>query len=111
MQSKEKLRRRKVRIISITQAFGDNSAADLSVGMLALFDEYHSCFRHPGQLAGLPARLRFLNTPMICSSENPKCFIFPPFLQGRTLITLGRKSGDDIRYGLNFCFQRLQHLG
>ncbi len=42
MQYKEKLRRHKVRIISITQAFGDDPAADLSVGMLALFDEYHS---------------------------------------------------------------------
>ncbi|WP_132264986.1 recombinase family protein [Novosphingobium sp. PhB57] len=42
MQYRERLRRRKVRIVSITQAFGDNPAADMAVGMLALFDEYHS---------------------------------------------------------------------
>lgn len=42
MQYKEQLRRNKVRIVSITQAFGDDPAAELAVGMMALFDEYHS---------------------------------------------------------------------
>jgi site-specific DNA recombinase len=31
-----------VRIVSITQSFGDDPASELAVGMLALFDEYHS---------------------------------------------------------------------
>lgn len=41
-QYRERLRRRKVRIVSITQQFGDDPAADLAVSMLAIFDEYHS---------------------------------------------------------------------
>jgi DNA invertase Pin-like site-specific DNA recombinase len=42
MQYKAQLQRHKVRIISITQSFGDDPASELAVGMLALFDEYHS---------------------------------------------------------------------
>ena len=42
MQYKEMLRRHRVRIISITQSFGDDPASELAVGMLALFDKYHS---------------------------------------------------------------------
>lgn len=42
MQYKEMLRRHRVRIVSITQSFGDDPASELAVGMLALFDEYHS---------------------------------------------------------------------
>ena len=42
MQYKAILRRHRVRIISITQSFGDDPASELAVGMLALFDEYHS---------------------------------------------------------------------
>ncbi|MGH6652399.1 MAG: hypothetical protein ACREB7_14845, partial [Sphingopyxis sp.] len=37
------------------------------------------------------------NTPMICSSENLKRFICPSFLQGRTLITVGGKSGGHVK--------------
>jgi site-specific DNA recombinase len=42
MQYKAKLASHGVRIISITQQFGDDPASDLALGMLALFDEYHS---------------------------------------------------------------------
>lgn len=42
MQYRERLRRNKVRIVSITQQFGDDPASDLAVSMLAIFDEYHS---------------------------------------------------------------------
>ena len=42
MQYRAMLKRSKVRIVSITQEFGDDPAAELAVGMLALFDEYHS---------------------------------------------------------------------
>ncbi len=42
MQYKAQLQRHKVRIVSITQSFGDDPASELAVGMLALFDEYHS---------------------------------------------------------------------
>ncbi len=42
MQYRERLRRKKIRIVSITQNFGDDPASDMAVGMLALFDEYHS---------------------------------------------------------------------
>ncbi|MCW2365831.1 DNA invertase Pin-like site-specific DNA recombinase [Sphingobium sp. B7D2B] len=42
MQYRERLRRRKVRIVSITQNFGDDPASDMAVAMLAIFDEYHS---------------------------------------------------------------------
>ena len=42
MQYRERLRRRKVRIVSITQNFGDDPASDMAVSMLAIFDEYHS---------------------------------------------------------------------
>ena len=42
MQYKAQLQRHKVRIASITQSFGDDPASELAVGMLALFDEYHS---------------------------------------------------------------------
>ncbi|HEU4961504.1 MAG TPA: recombinase family protein [Sphingomonas sp.] len=42
MQYRERLRRRKVRIVSITQNFGDDPASDMVVAMLAIFDEYHS---------------------------------------------------------------------
>ncbi len=42
MQYKAILKRHRVRIVSITQSFGDDPASELAVGMLALFDEYHS---------------------------------------------------------------------
>ena len=42
MQYRERLRRRKVRIVSITHNFGDDPASDMAVAMLAIFDEYHS---------------------------------------------------------------------
>lgn len=42
MQYRERLRRRKIRIVSITQNFGDDPASDMAVSMLAIFDEYHS---------------------------------------------------------------------
>lgn len=42
MQYRHSLKRVKVRIVSITQGFGDDPAAELAMGMLALFDEYHS---------------------------------------------------------------------
>ena len=42
MQYRERLRRRKVRIVSITQNFGDDPTSDMAVAMLAIFDEYHS---------------------------------------------------------------------
>jgi site-specific DNA recombinase len=42
MQYRERLRRRKVRIVSITQNFGEDPASDMAVAMLAIFDEYHS---------------------------------------------------------------------
>ena len=42
MQYRAMLKRSKVRIVSITQGFGDDPAAELAIGMLALFDEYHS---------------------------------------------------------------------
>ena len=42
MQYRERLRRKKIRIISVTQNFGDDPASDLAVSMLAVFDEYHS---------------------------------------------------------------------
>ena len=42
MQYRERLKRRGVRILSITQNFGDDPASDMAVAMLAIFDEYHS---------------------------------------------------------------------
>lgn len=42
MQYRHMLKRSKVAIVSITQGFGDDPAAELAIGMLALFDEYHS---------------------------------------------------------------------
>lgn len=42
LQYRAMLKHAKVQIISITQAFGDDPAAELAIGMLALFDEYHS---------------------------------------------------------------------
>lgn len=36
------LQAKRVQIVSITQAFGDDPAAELALGMLALFDEYQS---------------------------------------------------------------------
>ncbi|MEN3971654.1 recombinase family protein [Sphingomicrobium sp. XHP0235] len=42
MQYRAALRRAQVRIVSITQEFGDDEASDLAMGMLALFDEYQS---------------------------------------------------------------------
>ncbi|RMB55830.1 DNA invertase Pin-like site-specific DNA recombinase [Sphingomonas sp. PP-CE-3A-406] len=42
MQYRERLRRKKIRIISVTQNFGDDTTSDLAVSMLAIFDEYHS---------------------------------------------------------------------
>jgi site-specific DNA recombinase len=42
MQYKARLATHGVRIVSITQQFGDDPASDLALGMLALFDEYHS---------------------------------------------------------------------
>lgn len=42
MQYRERLRRKKIRIVSITQNFGDDPASDMAVAMLAIFDEYHS---------------------------------------------------------------------
>jgi site-specific DNA recombinase len=42
MQYKAQLERHRVRIVSITQSFGDDPASELAIGMLALFDEYHS---------------------------------------------------------------------
>ena len=42
MQYRERLRLRKVRIVSITQNFGDDPASDMATSMLALFDAYHS---------------------------------------------------------------------
>jgi site-specific DNA recombinase len=42
MQYRQRLKRAGVRIISITQDFGDDPASEMALGMLALFDEYHS---------------------------------------------------------------------
>lgn len=42
MQYRERLRCKKIRIISVTQNFGDDPASDMAVAMLAIFDEYHS---------------------------------------------------------------------
>ena len=42
MQYRERLKRRGVRILSITQNFGDDPASDMAVAMLAIFDEYQS---------------------------------------------------------------------
>ena len=42
MQYRERLRSKKIRIISVTQDFGDDPTSDLAVSMLAIFDEYHS---------------------------------------------------------------------
>ena len=42
MQYKAQLQRHGVRIVSITQSFGEDPASELAVGMMALFDEYHS---------------------------------------------------------------------
>ncbi len=42
MQYRARLDRSKVRIVSITQDFGTDAASTLAVGMMALFDEYHS---------------------------------------------------------------------
>ncbi len=41
MRYRERLCRKKIRIISVTQNFGDDPASDLAVSMLAIFDEYH----------------------------------------------------------------------
>lgn len=42
MMYRERLRRRKVRIVSVTQDFGDDPASEMATSMLALFDAYHS---------------------------------------------------------------------
>lgn len=42
MQYRQRLKCAGVRIISITQDFGDDPASEMALGMLALFDEYHS---------------------------------------------------------------------
>lgn len=41
MVYRARLKLAKVTIVSITQPFGDDSASELAVGILALFDEYH----------------------------------------------------------------------
>ena len=47
MQYRERLRRRKIRIVSVTQNFGSDPASDMAVGILAIFDEYHSVHNSP----------------------------------------------------------------
>jgi site-specific DNA recombinase len=42
MQYRNRLRRLKIRLVSITQNLGDDPAADMAMGMLALSDEYNS---------------------------------------------------------------------
>ncbi len=42
MKYKEMLKRHRVMIVSITQSFGDDPASELAIGLMALFDEYHS---------------------------------------------------------------------
>ena len=42
MQYRERLKRRGVRILSITQNFGDHRPSDMAVAMPAIFDEYQS---------------------------------------------------------------------
>lgn len=63
MQYRAMLKRSKVRIVSITQAFGDDPAAELAVGMLALFDEYHSLenAKHTARAMLANAKLGFWN--------------------------------------------------
>ena len=63
MQYRALLKRAKVRIVSITQAFGDDPAAELAIGMLALFDEYHSLenAKHTARAMMANARLGFWN--------------------------------------------------
>lgn len=63
MQYRAMLKRSKVRIVSITQAFGDDPAAELAIGMLALFDEYHSLenAKHTARAMLANARLGFWN--------------------------------------------------
>lgn len=63
MQYRAMLKRSKVRIVSITQEFGDDPAAELAVGMLALFDEYHSLenAKHTARAMLANAKMGFWN--------------------------------------------------
>ena len=63
MQYRHMLKRSKVAIVSITQGFGDDPAAELAIGMLALFDEYHSVenAKHTQRAMLANARLGFWN--------------------------------------------------
>lgn len=63
MQYRALLKRAKVRIVSITQSFGDDPAAELAIGMLALFDEYQSLenAKHTQRTMLENARLGFWN--------------------------------------------------
>jgi DNA invertase Pin-like site-specific DNA recombinase len=42
MQYRERLKRRGVKILSITHNFGDDRASEMVAAMLAIFDEYYS---------------------------------------------------------------------
>nr|WP_294170898.1 recombinase family protein [uncultured Sphingomonas sp.] len=63
MQYRAMLKRPKVRIVSITQSFGDDPAAELAIGMLALFDEYTSLenAKHTQRAMLANARLGYWN--------------------------------------------------
>lgn len=63
MQYRATLKYSKVRIVSITQSFGDDPASELALGMLALFDEYTSLetAKHTARAMLANARLGFWN--------------------------------------------------
>lgn len=63
MQYRATLKFAKVRIVSITQSFGDDPASELALGMLALFDEYTSLetAKHTRRAMLANARLGFWN--------------------------------------------------
>ena len=63
LQYRAMLKRHNIRIVSITQDFGDDAPGHLSLGMLALFDEYHSMetAKHTQRAMLENARLGFWN--------------------------------------------------
>lgn len=63
LQYRAMFKRHNIRIVSITQDFGDDAPGHLSLGMLALFDEYHSMetAKHTQRAMLENARLGFWN--------------------------------------------------
>ena len=63
MQYRATLKFAKVRIVSITQSFGDDPASELALGMLAMFDEYTSLenAKHTQRAMLANAKLGFWN--------------------------------------------------